>query len=90
MVWGASKNESTLQFRGASCTFRPLAGSNSGVLLLVAKRLRGGHEGEVDVVAFRPGKKRLVHIETNMDSDSWATRETQFSRLALSLSAVRR
>jgi len=48
--------------------------------VLVGKRLKGGHEGELDVVAFHPGKKRLVHIETSMDATSWAERETRFSR----------
>lgn len=48
--------------------------------VLVGKRTSGGHEGELDVVAFHPVKKRLVHIEASMDSDSWAQREERFSR----------
>jgi hypothetical protein len=48
--------------------------------VLVGKRRKGGHEGELDVVAFNPGKKSLVHIETSMDSYSWAKRETRFSQ----------
>jgi hypothetical protein len=46
----------------------------------VGKRSQGGHEGELDVVAFHPDKKRLVHIETSMDSDSWKERERKFAR----------
>ncbi len=43
-------------------------------------RNKGGHEGELDVVAFHPGKTCLVHIETSMDATSWKERETKFSR----------
>jgi hypothetical protein len=46
----------------------------------VGKRPQGGHEGELDVVAFHPSKKQLVHIETSMDADSWAEREIKFAR----------
>jgi hypothetical protein len=46
----------------------------------VGKRAKGGHEGELDVVAFSPTQKRLVHIETSMDSDNWADREKRFAR----------
>ena len=46
----------------------------------VGKRSQGGHEGELDVVAFHPDKTRLVHVETSMDADSWGERETKFAR----------
>jgi len=46
----------------------------------VGKRTAGGHEGELDVVAFHPVKKRLVQIETSMDAGSWADREKAFKR----------
>lgn len=46
----------------------------------VGKRTNGGHEGELDVVAFHPGKGHLVHIEPSMDCDPWEKREERFSR----------
>lgn len=46
----------------------------------VGKLTRGGHEGELDVVAFHPVEQRLIHIETSMDSTSWKDREVNFSR----------
>jgi hypothetical protein len=48
--------------------------------VLVGLRAKGGHEGELDVVAFHPGEKRLVHIETSMDGFSWTVRERNFSK----------
>jgi len=46
----------------------------------VGPRKAGGHEGELDVVAFDPRTKRLIHIETSGDADSWAERERRFSK----------
>ena len=46
----------------------------------VGKRSKGGHEGELDVVAFHPVERRLVHVETSMDAENWEKRETKFSR----------
>jgi len=46
----------------------------------VGKRTAGGHEGELDVVAFHPVEKKLVQIETSMDAESWDKRETKFKR----------
>jgi hypothetical protein len=48
--------------------------------VLVGKRIQGGYESELDVVAFHPTKKHLVHIETSMDSDSWEKRAQRFAR----------
>jgi hypothetical protein len=45
---------------------------------MVAKRKQGGYECELDIVAFNPETKHLVHIETSMDADSWETRERRF------------
>ena len=42
------------------------------------KRPGGGYEGEIDVAAFEPRTKRLVHIETSSDADSWAERKRRF------------
>jgi hypothetical protein len=46
----------------------------------VGKRPQGGHAGELDVVAFHPHQKQLVHIETSMDALSWKKREVNFTR----------
>ncbi len=46
----------------------------------VGPRAQGGHEGELDVVAFEPKTVALVHIETSMDADSWVERETRFAK----------
>ena len=46
----------------------------------VGRRAAGGHEGELDVVAFNPKTNHLIHIETSTDADSWATREKRFSK----------
>jgi len=47
--------------------------------VLVGKRSKGGYEGELDVVAFNPQTKHLVHIEPSLDADSWKRREQRFS-----------
>lgn len=47
--------------------------------VLVGKRSKGGHECELDVVAFHPAERRLLHYEPSMDADSWAEREERFS-----------
>jgi hypothetical protein len=44
----------------------------------VGPRPKGGHECELDVVAFHPKRKHLVHIEPSMDADSWAQREKRY------------
>jgi len=46
----------------------------------VGRRAAGGHEGELDVVAFNPKTNHLIHIETSTDADSWAAREKRFSK----------
>lgn len=48
--------------------------------VLVDKRDKGGYDCELDIVAFNPGLKHLVHIEPSMDADSWKTRERRFGR----------
>jgi len=42
------------------------------------KRVRGGWEGEMDVVAFDPKEKILVHLEASGDADSWNQRRARF------------
>ena len=44
------------------------------------KRPRGGYEGEMDVVAFEPKERVLVHIETSGDADSWTVRRKRFEK----------
>lgn len=44
------------------------------------KRLAGGYEGEIDVAAFDPKTKHLIHIETSTDADSWAERRRRFRK----------
>ncbi|NOQ49460.1 MAG: hypothetical protein GQ553_02200 [Nitrosomonadaceae bacterium] len=48
--------------------------------VLVGKRPNGGYEGELDVVAYQPSSKHLVHIEPSLDADTWARREQRFSK----------
>lgn len=46
----------------------------------VGKRANGGYECELDIVAFHPGLKHLVHIEPSMDSLSWERREQRYQK----------
>lgn len=46
----------------------------------VGKRGNGGWECELDVVAFNPTKKHLVHIEPSMDANSWTKREERYKK----------
>lgn len=46
----------------------------------VGRRAAGGHEGELDVVAFNPKTNHLIHVETSTDADSWAGREKRFGK----------
>lgn len=46
----------------------------------VGRRAKGGYEGELDVVAFHPSKKHLVHIEPSLDAHKWEKREERFSK----------
>jgi len=48
--------------------------------VLVGKRKKGGYECELDVIAFHPAEKHLVHIEPSLDADSWAIREKRFEK----------
>jgi hypothetical protein len=44
------------------------------------RRPAGGYEGEIDVAAFDPKTKHLIHIETSTDADSWAERRRRFRK----------
>jgi len=44
------------------------------------KRPAGGYEGEIDVAAFDPKTKHLIHIEASTDADSWPERKKRFTK----------
>lgn len=44
------------------------------------RREGGGWEGEMDVVAFHPKKRILVHVETSGDAYSWPQRRKRFQK----------
>jgi hypothetical protein len=46
----------------------------------VGRLPRGGWECELDVVAFEPKSKHLVHVEPSMDADSWQRREERYKK----------
>lgn len=46
----------------------------------VGKRLQGGYECELDVVAFCPRTDQLVHLEPSMDTHTWAVREERYQK----------
>ena len=46
----------------------------------VGKRSKGGWEGELDVVAFHPSQRRLVHIEPSLDAHTWEVRESRYAK----------
>ena len=46
----------------------------------VGKRPKGGHECELDIVAFHPEQRSLVQVEPSLDSDSWAKREARYTK----------
>jgi hypothetical protein len=48
--------------------------------VLVGKRKEGGHECELDIVAFHPISKELIHVEPTMDGDSWDNREKRYRK----------
>ena len=48
--------------------------------ILVGKRDKGGHECELDVVAFNPETQHLVHVEPSMDANTWAVREARYAK----------
>ena len=43
------------------------------------KRSNGGWNNELDVLAYDPGRKELLHIETSSDALNWAERRTRFT-----------
>jgi len=41
---------------------------------------RGGHVGEMDVIAYEPRDRKFIHLEASTDSDSWSERKIKFER----------
>ncbi|MBI2831021.1 MAG: hypothetical protein HYX79_02055 [Chloroflexi bacterium] len=48
--------------------------------LKFGKRPSGGWVGEMDVAAFNPMSRELVHVETSMDADRWEERSERMIR----------
>ena len=46
----------------------------------IGKRPNGGYDCELDIVAFHPRDKSLIHIEPSLDSDSWTKREQRYKK----------
>jgi hypothetical protein len=46
----------------------------------VGPRPKGGYECELDVVAFHPATKNLVHVEPSTDATSWEKREHRYQK----------
>jgi len=46
----------------------------------VGKLAGGGHEGELDVVAYHPIDNHLIQIEPSIDAHTWAKREERFRK----------
>ena len=44
------------------------------------KLLHGGHEGELDIVAYHPVDKHLIQIEPSIDAHTWEKREQRFKK----------
>ncbi|MEA3052609.1 MAG: hypothetical protein QOG72_1512 [Sphingomonadales bacterium] len=47
--------------------------------VLVGKRVKGGFEGELDIVALNPVTRHLLHVECSLDADPWEKREKRFA-----------
>jgi len=46
----------------------------------VGKLSHGGHEGELDIVAYHPGQNHLLHVEPSIDGHTWQRREQRFRK----------
>ncbi len=52
------------------------------------RRGKGGWDNELDVLAYDPASKKLVHLETSWDALSWEKREEKFLRKKFVYSAA--
>ena len=50
------------------------------------KRPKGGYDVELDVLAYSPSDRRLFHIETSSDANSWQERKDRFLKKKFILS----
>lgn len=48
--------------------------------VMVGKRVKGGFECELDIIAYNPKTKHLIQLEPSLDTNSWATRERRFRK----------
>lgn len=46
----------------------------------VGRRGAGGWEMELDVVAYHPEQRHLVHLEASLDAHSWAVRAERYGK----------
>lgn len=46
----------------------------------VGRLPRGGYECELDVVAFHPQSRHLIHLEPSMDASAWTERERRYAK----------
>jgi hypothetical protein len=46
----------------------------------VGRLPHGGHEGELDIVAYHPIENHLIHIEPSHAADAWKIREQKFKK----------
>ena len=46
----------------------------------VGARDLGGYESELDVVAFSPSRKEILHFETSTDASTWSRREERYAK----------
>jgi hypothetical protein len=44
----------------------------------VGRRAMGGYDMELDIIAYHPSERRLVHVEASLDAHSWAKREERY------------
>ncbi len=46
----------------------------------VGRLAHGGWEGELDLVAYKPGVEEVLHLEPSLDAHPWAVRERRFTK----------
>lgn len=46
----------------------------------VGKLSHGGHEGELDIIAYHPIDNHLIQIEPSIDAHTWEKREYRFTK----------
>lgn len=46
----------------------------------VGRLNHGGYKGELDIVAYNPHSKHLIHLEPSTDANNWATRDQRYTK----------